>query len=74
MMDVKRLRCMLCGMPETVAPADEAYRKSQTNPGYRHVCRACSGQAGREAQSATGLNPDVLDAVERLVIRGPRNH
>ncbi|MGE5673869.1 MAG: hypothetical protein ACM3XM_08270 [Mycobacterium leprae] len=66
------LRCILCGRLDTVYPGEAAYDRSQSSPTYKHICRVCGGSAGREAQQVTGLNPEMVDAMDKFVRMPPR--
>lgn len=57
----------MCGRLESVQPSDPAFAKIEVKPGYKHICHLCNGTAGRDAQTATGLNPQMLDALDRLI-------
>ncbi|WP_409296740.1 DUF2197 domain-containing protein [Peribacillus sp. SCS-26] len=54
-------KCMNCRREYEIPSTDSQYKKFAQNPGALYICKNCSRSMQQDAQSFTGLNPDMLD-------------
>ncbi|WP_026695228.1 hypothetical protein [Peribacillus kribbensis] len=60
-------RCMTCRKEYTLTPKDPQYKKFLLKPDSLYICRICGQSMQNDAQSITGLNPDMIDQHDKYV-------
>ncbi|WP_142383725.1 DUF2197 domain-containing protein [Peribacillus deserti] len=54
-------KCLSCRKNYIISSTDLQYKKLIQNPHALYICTNCSRGMQKDAQTSTGLNPDMLD-------------
>ncbi|RKN80617.1 hypothetical protein [Paenibacillus ginsengarvi] len=60
-------RCLTCTKTSVLQPGDPDYGKMKSGPSKLYICKTCKTALKEEAILVTGLNPNVLDPMEKIV-------
>lgn len=63
---------MFCGRRVALTAPAAGYQRALRDPNYRPVCDACGRNVQTESSAATGLNPQMLDALDMLLTKNPK--
>lgn len=59
--------CLICRQEFSIPCTDFRYKDIKYNRKKNHVCNKCSRMIQEEAIKTTGINPDELDPVDRIL-------
>ncbi|MBP1949680.1 DUF2197 domain-containing protein [Virgibacillus litoralis] len=62
-----KTKCFFCKKNYTIDYSDAQYQKIKKNPKAHYVCKKCNESMQREAQSTTGLDPDIIDKYSKFL-------
>ncbi|HYF79447.1 MAG TPA: hypothetical protein VD973_20265 [Symbiobacteriaceae bacterium] len=63
--------CILCGRQVKLAAPSPQFAKALREPRYRPVCAACGQLSQTEAVASSGINPQMLDAMDHVLAKNP---
>ncbi|WP_075036463.1 DUF2197 domain-containing protein [Halobacillus dabanensis] len=60
-------KCFFCKKTYTLDRSDPQYMKLSKNPKASYVCKSCNQSMQKDAQTSTGLHPDLIDSHDKFL-------